>query len=176
MSNVGQESANYSYEIPLGQRHSARDILRRIGAVPRGKDPIHWVIRGHDHWIDLELNTPPGTIQFRIALSNPPGAIEVLRRVFEGLLSTAGGRILDLQRAKYVSRVNLRTWRSLVAAYELKKATGYAPVYGDLEAAISADDLLKVAEKDGHVRVKGRTSSIPTAPEGEGDRKTLRKG
>ena len=95
---MGVESNNYVVELEPCDTASLVAVLGRRGAVT-GKTPLSFVLSSDDHWIDALVRPGSATrkpkIELRVALTNPPAAIEAVLGVLAEVLSACRGTVFD---------------------------------------------------------------------------------
>jgi len=139
---MGIESANYQFSPREASRASISAVLKDLGAFLReGSEGDLFVIRGPEHWIDLDLADSPNHISIRVAVCNPPPALSVLRGVFDALGARIGGELVDLEtRHRHPARLGDEEWRTLVSALEAKRSR-FGKAFRDFRAALSGDHV-----------------------------------
>lgn len=121
-----------------------RRVLGEIGAVPWPTETGYdeWVLHGHDYWIDLQFG-PRSTLGrpglwIRLAVCNPPRAMEELRRIVEKVLAEAGG-VIVVDGNAYGS-ISEEVW-SEVRRSMCQLKTSFFRNFKMFEAPISSRDL-----------------------------------
>jgi hypothetical protein len=145
------EYADYIYLPRKGKAKRAPAILVELGAVRRDPTDIsNWIMKGQDHWIDIEYGASLDCVLFRIALCNPPAAMDVLHRALAALMSDSGGNFIDPQANKRYVDITPATWEAVLSDHERKKAK-FKELFGEFTAAISVDDVYSEARKKGFI-------------------------
>ena len=135
---MGIESAVYWFVPGSGDSALARSTLAALGAQVVNEE--HMILRGADHWIDVQLDVPPPTVTLRIALSNPPRALGVLRETLSALDDADPGEVVDVATRERYETLDDSSWTVIAASFERRKRE-FQSHFGDFTAAISADDV-----------------------------------
>lgn len=135
---MGIESAVYWFVPGSGDSAVARNTLVALGA--QVVDEQHMVLRGAEHWIDVQLDVPPPTVALRLALSNPPHALRLLRDTLSALKGADPGEVVDVAARERYDAFDDAAWSSIVASFERRKRE-FQSHFGEFTAAISADDV-----------------------------------
>jgi hypothetical protein len=135
---MGIESAVYWFTPGSGGSTRSRETLAALGADV--VDEAHLILRGPQHWIDVQVDVPPPTIALRIAFSNPIEVLDALRRTLGALEDADPGEVVDVATRERYRSVDDSTWASIVDSFEVWRRE-FQGHFGDFTAAISADNV-----------------------------------
>jgi hypothetical protein len=141
---MGIESTVYQLIPETQESLCARQVLLDFGA--EEVDEHRFVLRGPEHWIDIQVGVPEPLVSLRVALCNPTSVLDVLRSVLAALLRGCEGEIVDIEGDRRISVLDEDTWRVLLASYELRRQE-FRRQFGEMEAAISADEVFDYLER-----------------------------
>ncbi len=144
---MGFESANFAYlpeRSPVDGWHA---FLLEKGAVPRSAGQsafFHYVLKGTDHWIDLQIihsgGERPDRVAVRIALCNPDQAIGPLLDLLRLLLEEVGGVVVDQHTGKRFKRWDQSAENVFRESFS-EQQKRFAAFFGNRRAPIPADEV-----------------------------------
>ena len=140
---MGFEAANYKYIPGSGTSARAREMLKRLGAEAEalgGDGDSTYVLRGPDHWIDVQFSIPEPAISFRLALCNPDDVLQELNKVLSELIAIDDGQVVDLQTGERYVHLDQATWQEIIRGFKQKQAQ-FQKYFGTFTAAISAEQV-----------------------------------
>jgi hypothetical protein len=135
---VGVESAVYVYIPRSGEADRSLEILKEAGS--ERIDGTHFVLRGPMHWIDVQLESAPCALHFRLAFCNPDEGLDVLGQILEGLSAADPGEVVDLNGKQRWDILDDAAWQSIARDFEGRRQ-GFRKNFGEFTAAISADEV-----------------------------------
>ncbi len=154
---MGLESDLYYYQPASEGTHELSAVLERVGAerTVNVEASPYYVLRGPDYWIDIQTGMPSEGLYpsafIRVALTNPPMVLNVLKDLFSALLASGGGYIEDRnknvfdvthQSGHQYRQIDEGTWQSIRAAFETRR-TQFQQHFGNFVAPISGDDVFE---------------------------------
>lgn len=145
---MGVESAVYEYLPTSGALTKARAALIGAGAVV--VDDQYLVLRGCDHWIDIQVDTSAQTVRLRMAFSNPQSSIMALRRAFETLAGAEPGKVVDVASRERFASADTDALQRLIDEFG-RRRDEFQSTFGPLTAVVSANEVFDRvhAERDG---------------------------
>lgn len=152
---MGVESANYSVSVTDGLARFD-EVLLRLGGTRKQDESAssfdRWIVSGERHWIDV-MRGKLGTggepaISVRVAVCNPPDVESVLRQVLATLLKEFSGQLRDGQTCRSYRALDDASWSEVQEAFAAKRAQ-FRQHFGDVEAAVSGDDVFEAVSGRG---------------------------
>lgn len=145
---MGFESANYQIRYEEQASAAAVRAARVLGGefASHGGDSTDLIIRDLDYWIDVKVWHEIPVVSVRVAYTNPPHVLGMLRSAIAALLAAAEATVIDLESDTRFTNVAPDSWRLLSDSYE-RGRDAFKAKFGDFDAPVSADRVFEILQQ-----------------------------